>query len=213
MGIVTYDEIVNAATAYSDRYDIDVKSNMQIFIIMAEARINRVLKVREQTHRIYTPTVEGKEYYTLPHEFNGMRSIQFNHGGVDDGSLPVPLNYVTPEVITRMQHSEYDEQLQYYTIINNQIQLHKTLPGKGTLEMVFYRKVPPLNKDNAINWMSADHPDIYLAGVIAEIETFVKNYEVAQGWDAKMSRSIDELADNDISARWTGAPLAMRLMR
>lgn len=208
---MVYNEIVAAAIAYCDRADVEVNQNVRVFVLMAEARINRTLKVTEQTHRVYTRTMEGKEFYSLPEDFNGMRVVHFNTGDVDaQGSGTIQLHYVTPEQMIEMQESAYSETQTYYTILNNQLQLHKPLPNGGTIEMAMYRKVPPLSESNPSNWMSADNPDIYLAGISAEIEMFVKNYDAAKLWDDRMTRAIEELKNNDSLNRWSGNTMVMR---
>lgn len=205
-----YQELVDAARAYADRSDIEVDANLDTFILMAEARINRALKVAEQTHRMYTASIDGKEYYTLPAEFNGMRTVHFNSGDVDaEDSKTVQMYYATPEQITQFQQDD-TRGVFYYTIVNRQFQVHNTFPGKGTIEMVFYRKVPSLTSTNDVNWLSEDAPDIYLSGICAEIELFVKNYDAAQLWDARMTRAIGELSDNDIDNRWSGNTMMIR---
>ena len=209
---MTYDELVAAAKAYCDRIDVEVNQNVQVFVLLAEARINRTLKVTEQTNRVYTKTMAGKEYYTLPTEFNGMRVVSFNSGGVDRPySQATLLHYVTPEQLVEMQESAYNEEERYYTIVNNQFQLHNPLPNGGTIEMVFYRKVPPLGVKHDTNWMSEENPDIYIAGICAEIEMFVKNYDAAKLWDDRMTRAIEELRTNDINNRWSGNSMQMRI--
>ena len=207
-----YSRLIDAARAYCDRVDVEVNQNVKVFVLMAEARINRTLKVTEQTHRVYTRTMEGKEFYSLPEDFNGMRVVHFNTGDVDaQGSGTIQLHYVTPEQMIEMQESAYSETQTYYTILNNQLQLHKPLPNGGTIEMVMYRKVPPLSESNPSNWMSTDNPDIYLAGISAEIEMFVKNYDAAKLWDDRMTRAIEELKNNDSLNRWSGNTMVMRV--
>ena len=207
-----YSVLIDAARAYCDRVDVEVNQNVRVFVLMAEARINRTLKVTEQTHRVYTRTMEGKEFYSLPEDFNGMRVVHFNTGAVDaQGSGTIQLHYVTPEQMIEMQESAYSETQTYYTILNNQLQLHKPLPNGGTIEMVMYRKVPPLSESNPSNWMSTDNPDIYLAGISAEIEMFVKNYDAAKLWDDRMTRAIEELKNNDSLNRWSGNTMVMRV--
>ena len=57
-----YNQIVLAAKAYADRNDIEVNANIDNFILLAEAKINRVLKTAGQSKRVYTPSiVTGKQ--------------------------------------------------------------------------------------------------------------------------------------------------------
>ena len=99
----------------------------------------------------------------------------------------------------------------YYTVIADQIQIYPVIDPGSFLEMTYYQKVPNLNSTFTTNWMSEDHPDIYLSGITAEIELFAKNYEVAKGWHDRMSMAIQELDDSDVEERWSGVPLQMRL--
>lgn len=204
-----YAEVVRLAQAYADRIDAEVVTNIDSFIVMAESRINRAMRVAEQTHRIYTQSIAGREYYTLPPEFNGMRVIQFNDGQVDNSGVIV-VEYVTPEQLVACQAKNSNKN--YYTIINNQLQFHPTLPAEGTIEMVFYRKVPHLDAENTTNWISVSNPDIYISAITCEIELFVKNMEASLIWNTRMQDAIESLRTNDIDKRWTGVGLTMRIM-
>ena len=48
---MNYSELVAASIAYADRYDLEVSQNMDIYIVMVESRINRLLKTRKQSAR------------------------------------------------------------------------------------------------------------------------------------------------------------------
>lgn len=200
---MNYTEIVNAAKMYADRNDLEVSDNIDTFIIMAESRMNRLLLTYEQTHRIQTSTRSDQEYYSLPDEYNGMRSITYT----SESGVEVNIDYVTPEFINNYDTTSGKY---VYTIINQQIQISPRLGAAGILEIVFYRKVGNLNKTNPVNWCSISNPDIYICGIICEIETFVKNYDVAKMWDSRMERGIKELVDIDIDKRWTGTTLTIR---
>ena len=194
-----YNQIVLAAKAYADRNDIEVNSNIDNFILLAEAKINRVLKTAGQSKRVYTASVDNREFYTLPDEYNGMRTIHFNSGAVDsENSDTIQMFYITPEqVVDMQQRAEYGDKL-YFTIINNQVQVVPTLPSGGTIEMVFYRKVPNLSASNTENWASIDHPDIYISAITAEIELFAKNYDAATLWNSRLLSCIDIVTGKQI---------------
>lgn len=211
---MNYQELADAARAYADRNDIEVDANLDVFFIMAESRINRVLKISKQSHRMYTRSIEGQEYYALPPDFNGMRAIQFNTGQPDDdinGSKTKTLTFITPNVMADYQSGSGEPEKFYYTLVSGQIQVYPTLPHAGTIEIIHYRRLIHLDKDNITNWMSLDHPDIYLAGLICEIESFVKNYDAASLWDSKMTRMIEELRVDNEESLWAGNTLTVRL--
>lgn len=203
-----YSEIIAAAKAYADRSDIEVNSNIDTFLIMVESRINRILKTREQTGRSYTPTTEGGEYYPLPPDYAGMRDIQINTAVPHNDHSVESLVYLSPEEMNTKKH--YGGTL-YYCVIANQIQLFPKTKAGGSIEMVYYRRAPNLNANAPSNWLSQSHPDIYLSGLMGEIETFVKNYDVAKTWYSKMNNLISEMEVSDVKERWSGTQLTTRI--
>jgi hypothetical protein len=208
---MNYTELVEAAKQYSDRQDIEVTSNFGIFFKMVEAKINRLLKTREQSMRLFTPTVSVYEYYPLPADFAGMRSIQLNNDLPSNAHKSKPLEYVTPEVMSIKRNSLETSVKVFYTIVSNQIQIAPKQAAGQTLEISYYQKVPAITETEPENWLSISHPDIYLSGLIAEIEIFAKNYEVGKSWYDRMALAIDELENTSDQETWTGAPLVMRV--
>ena len=207
---MTYTELVAAAKLYADRQDIEVNDSMDIFILMAEARVNRVLKTREQSTRAYTLTIEDKEYYPLPPDYSGMRDVQINSDLPTEEHKNTKLSYISPELFNTVRGKPYCGS-SYYCVIANQIQIFPLQEEGKTIEMVYWQKVPNLNLTDSTNWLSESHPDIYLAGIVAEIEIFAKNYDVASKWDSKMSRSISELDESDVKENWSGSQLVTRI--
>lgn len=216
---MNYYELVAAAKAYADRQDLEVSDNMDIFIVMVESKVNRLLKTRKQTKRAYTPTQESQSYYSLPPDYAGMRDIQLNSALPTTTHSVQQLNYITPEQFNRISQTPYAG-VCYYTVIANQIQIFPTQEVGLSIEMVYYQKVPNLNAYLPLpneppfpytNWLSEDHPDIYLSGMISEIESFVKNYEVAKVWSDRMKLAVNDLETSDVAERWAGQSLSMRV--
>ena len=121
------------------------------------------------------------------------------------------MHYITPEqVVDMQQRAEYGDKL-YFTVMNNQVQVVPCLPSGGTVEMVFYRKVPNLSATNTENWASVDHPDIYISAITAEIELFAKNYDAATLWNSRLLSCIDEIDNNDVDNRWAGNTMTIKV--
>jgi hypothetical protein len=205
---MNYTELVAAAKSYSDRNDIDVANSIDTFITLAEARINRLLRTRKQAGRHYINTVSGQEYYCLPQDYSGIRDIQINK--TVPGSESKSFRFAEPDIFNALRNEVYAG-VPYYCIIANQLQVYPILDAGQTIEMVYYKKVTHLSSVNVQNWLSIDHPDIYLSGIIAEIELFVKNYEVSTLWVDRMSAAINELDSSDFEERWGGPSLEMRV--
>lgn len=207
---MNYTDLVDASKAYADRQDIEVDANIDLFILMTEARMNRVLKTREQTSRSYAPTVDDQEFYSLPPDYAGMRDIQLNSELPSTEHKQKQFNYLNPEQFNIRRDQVYCGML-YYTIVANQFQIYPIQDGGQSLEIVYYQKVPNLSENNLTNWMSNSHPDIYLAGITAEIEIFAKNYNVGKAWHERMVAAIGELEVSDQVERWSGQPLVTRV--
>lgn len=208
---MNYSELVAATIAYADRYDAEVSDNMDTFILLTEARINRLLKTREQSTRAYTPTVADEEFYSLPPDWAGMRDIQLtNPDPKTVGNSVQSFNLLDPKMFDVKRGKPYDGML-YYTVIAKQIQIYPIQDIGCTIEMVYYQKVPPLSVSATSNWVSEDHPDIYLAGMTAEVSLFAKDYDTAQTWYNRLGTAVDELENVDLEERWSGDAPQIRL--
>lgn len=206
---MNYSELVATSQAYADRQDTEVAMNMDTFILMTEARVNRLLKTREQSCRIFAPTVEGQEYYSLPPDYIGMRDIQLDDPLPTTTYTTQQFTYLNPEQFNAVRGQPYTGCL-YYTVIANQIQIYPIQDAGLAIELVYFQRVPPLTAANPDNWMATNHPDIYLAGMCAEISLFAKDYDTATGWFERLKLAVSELDNTDVQERWAGSSLVTR---
>ena len=204
-----YQEIIGAGTAYADRKsDPEINDNLDLFLRMGEARLSRLLKVRKASVRANIIT-NGTEFYSLPPDYAGMRNIQILPN--DPTKRILIFDYLNPaQLLVKEQEDRPDNQLGFYTIIADQIKL-SIKPSGSTLEILYYQRIPPLTSEAPNNWVSDDHPDMYLSLLMFEIEIFTKNYEVADGWESRLDKALGELVTTDITERWAGNPLATKV--
>lgn len=206
-----YSEIKALALSYADRSDLATTSRMDSFISMAESRINRLLKTRKQSARMYTAAIRGQDYYPLPTDYLGMRSIKVVHTTAPDlATSSVGMEYLTPDQLD-LKRGTHAKDGYYYTIIDDQFFVHPRLPDGYTIEIVYYRRVPPLSEECEENWLSEACPDIYISAIVAEISVFIKDYEAAGIWAERVSLAIQELDTTDAQERWTAATLTTRV--
>lgn len=208
---MNYTELVDAAKAYADRQDIEVNQNIDLFISMVESKVNRILKTREQCERWYTAIVPGVEYYSPPLDYAGMRDCQINIGSPAGDHKSYTVTYLNPEQFNIIRNQPSMGKM-FYSFIANQIQIFPATLEGATLEITYYQKVPPISSTgNQTNWLLESHPDIYLSGLISEIEAFAKNYDVSALWQKRMSLAAAELDSSDEVERWSGNQLTMRV--
>jgi len=214
---MNYQEIIDAGISYSDRFtDSEVKNNLDVFLRFGEARLSRLLKVRKASVRATVAVTPDTPYYSVPPDFGGLRDIQIN-SILDDGSEKrKPLRYMNPEQIELKSQEtgnagfEQQNDLGYYTIEANQFRVAPSPGVNDTLEILYYQRILPLTSGNPNNWVSDDHPDMYLALLMYEIELFVKNHDTATGWESRLNTALDELEVTDVEERWSGTPLETR---
>lgn len=208
---MNYSELKAASIAYADRYDKEVDDNVNLYILFTESRVNRLLKVRKQSARAFTPTEESKEYYSLPPDWAGMRSISIvNPNSLESGYSIAKMNLIDPELFEDRKIKGCGGEYFYY-VLADQIRVYPLIPTGLSIETVYFQKVPPLTVDNPENWLSVDHPDIYLAGMCAEISLFSKDYDAATGWYERLTTAVGELDNVDWHERWSGDPMVVRL--
>ena len=204
---MNYSEIVAAATAYSDRSDSATSANMDVFLRMVEARVNRVLRNEEMCEEYDIPTVQDQAEYSLPADYAGMRSISLE----TDGAIQ-PLQYLNPEATDWLVDSDDETEVLYYTIRSKKLVLMKPpADADSNIRINYFRKVPELTSVDNTNWLADIHPDIYVSGLMVEISSFIKNGEAAAAWNEKFKAAIDECIASNWSDKWSGTPMFIRI--
>ncbi len=205
---MNYTEMVAAVKAYADRNDAEVNAAIDTFIMMAEARINRKLRVSEMTTRASVATLEDKEYYSLPSDFSGIRDIELQ----DTAGARHVIDYMPPNQMNMVHgYNVVDLPGYYYTIIAGNLHVLPIIGAGAAIEIVYYQKLPHLDGNvNETNWVSEIYPDIYVSALMIEIEKFVKNKEAVEFWKAEFNEATAALTSADSVDRWSGPPLMIR---
>ena len=202
MAIGTYAELQIAVANWLDREDLT--DRIPEFITLAEARMNRMLRLRLMENKYTASTVAAQRNYALPTGYVQMRNFQIN-------VTPVrPLQYVTPEVYDRIWGGSSSGTPEVYTIIANEIQLGPKPDSIMTMEMLFYKRVTALSGSNTTEQMLTENPDIYLYGALMEAEPFIMNDERVGLWAQGFSQAVQALQEQDNKDRHSGS--ALRVM-
>jgi hypothetical protein len=210
---MTYDEIVATSLAYADRTDMAVVSRIDLFMRVVESRINRLLVIEDMSIRYVFPEpnpTDGR--YTLPADFSAIRDIAIvNSLNITDRET---LALINPEQMnTATSTVNIDNNLKhFYQILNNQLVIQPiVVDGSHFLEIVYYGNIIPLSSATVQNWISNNHPDLYIDGILVEINAFVKDPEATALWDGRFKQVIGELMDADNILVYSGTPLVTRI--
>ena len=201
---MNYSEIVDLALGYADRQDTEVTSRVDLFIKVAEARINRTLMTLDMSCRAKTPMASTTEYYPLPSNYSVMRSIKV----IDEtnSASRVTLLQVNPEQMANLVNNG-ETQFPCYTVISGNIQVQPFYDNTHSLEIDYFKTIPPLSSSITTNWLSDSNPDTYVFGLLVEINSFVKDAEASTLWDGRFQQAMSEITLNDAKSTWSGTSL------
>lgn len=183
--------------------DSELQSLMVTFTTLAEAKLNRLLRVGLMTTRSVTVTFD-QDYYALPLDMLAIRDIE-----LVNGDTRTTLQYVNPEQANNASNTVGQDTC-FYTIMANQFQLVGTTPIGQQIEIVYYQTLRPIYEGNDDNWLSWRYPDAYIQAMMVEVQAYVKDQEAMSLWNGRLTTTIQEINDADQSDRWSGTPLQVR---
>ena len=155
MAIGTFAELSTAAANWLDRSDLT--DRIPEFIALAEARFNRILRIRDmETVSTAISTVGGTREYSLPTGFVQMKEFHLTTNPI------TPLSYITPEMMSRMWAGSTTAKPQVFTIIADNVRLGPSPDAVYTTSMLYYKTFTALSTDNTTSDMLTNNPDVYL---------------------------------------------------
>ena len=200
MSISNYTELKDAVANWMDRDDLTAR--IPEFIALAEARYNRLLRIRAMESKQKADTVAGQRSLALPSRFLQMRNLQMNTDPV------TPMQYVTPEIYDRLYGGGSGSGTpNFYTVIANELQLGPQPSSVQEIEMLFYEKFEPLSDSATTNWIITNAPDVYLYGSLLEAEPFIMNDGRTALWQNQFELAINAIQDADERDRHSGSAL------
>jgi len=206
MALGTFTELKDAVADWLDRSDLT--DRIPDFITLAEARLNRDLRIRPMEVRSSMETTSGQRYFNLPGGYLQMRNMQMNTNPI------TPLEYITPEMLDRLYGSDTTGKPRAYTLIGDEIQLAPIPDSDYTVEMAFYEKFTPLGDGTSgtvtNNWLTLNAPDVLLYGSLLEAEPFIKNDERIGLWLNAYNSAVKKLQDADARDRHSGSAMRIR---
>ena len=202
---MNYKEIVEAAQAYTDRYDEELVGNMPAFTRVVEAKINNALRTGDQSVRAQIWLRSDSEYYGLPCDFGGFRDVEILEEGKQHGRTLV---YLAPEQMNQVSRENNRDRGRhnYYTVIAGQIQVAPPADHE-VLECVYYQRLPELVNDEDTNWLTEKNPDAYIFGLCTEIGAFAKDEISFATYQQRFNGALTDITMEDQVTRWSGPAL------
>ena len=200
MAIGTFAQLKTATANWLDRSDLT--DRIPEFISLAEARFNRVLRIRDmETVSTAISTAAGTREYDLPTGFVQMKEFHLTTDPL------TPLAYITPEMMSRIQAGSSKSKPQVFTIIADKVRLGPNPDAVYTTSMLYYKAFTALSDSATTNDMLTNNPDVYLYGTLLEAEPFIMNDERVQLWAIAFKQAIDDIQNQDNKDRHSGSQL------
>ena len=200
MAIGTFAQLKTAAANWLDRSDLT--DRIPEFITLAEARFNRILRIRDmETVSTAISTSAGTREYSLPTGFVQMKEFHLSTDPL------TPLSYITPEMMTRLWAGSGQGKPEVFTIIADNVRLGPSPDAVYTTSMLYYTTFTALSDSATTNDMLTNNPDVYLYGTLLEAEPFIMNDERVQLWGMAFKQAIDDIQNQDNKDRHSGSEL------
>ena len=200
MAISTFAELKTATANWLDRSDLT--DRIPEFIALAEARFNRILRIRDmETVSTAISTSSGTREYSLPTGFVQMKEFHLTTDPL------TPLAYITPEMMTRIWAGSGQGKPEVFTIIADNVRLGPNPDAVYTTSMLYYKTFTALSDSATTNDMLTNNPDVYLYGTLLEAEPFIMNDERVQLWAIAFKQAIDDIQNQDNKDRHSGSEL------
>lgn len=183
----------------------DLTASLPDFVILAEARIARDLRLRRQITTTTLATVAGVQNVTLPADYLELENLSLTSGGIDRNLLYVNIEHMN----TRFQRGADTATPRVYTLETNTVVFGPVPDAAYPVVALYYARFSPLAATPA-NWLLTNHPDVYLFGALAEAADFIDSEKMAQKWEAKYARAVKQLQVADDKSMFSGAALRVR---
>ena len=200
MAIGTFAQLNTAAANWLDRSDLT--DRIPEFIVLAEARFNRILRIRDmETVSTAISTVAGTREYSLPTGFVQMKEFHLSTDPI------TPLAYITPEMMSRLQAGSTKAKPKVFTIIADNVRLGPNPDAVYTTSMLYYKTFTALSASNTTSEMLTNNPDVYLYGTLLEAEPFIMNDARVQLWATAFRQAVEDIQNQDNKDRHSGSEL------
>lgn len=179
----------------------DMTADIPTMIVLAEAKLNRLLRSLE--HQVRNPAfMLAGEYVPAPLDF-----LEFKSGYVN-GSPKVPIYYMPEDF---MPNAPAGNSALYITMSGTNFRFAPPPDGSATASISYFAKLPTLSGVGVqTNWLLTQHPDAYLYGTLLEATGKIHDTEQLQVWREGYAQAIGDIKSADRRKRYGGNAMTVR---
>lgn len=191
MAISTYAELQTAVSNWLHRADLS--SRIPEFINIAEARIARKLRIREQETEADVTISSGTRTASLPSDFAEVRRFYLNTSPIRDLEFISSLDY------WKRYTSTNTGKPMVFTVEGSNLVLGPIPDAAYTGKLQYYKKLAALS--SSAHSVFTSNPDLYLYGALCAAEPFLKNDKRTVMWKVLFDEAMTELEKQSARAQ------------
>lgn len=198
MSISNYADLQSAIADWLNRADLTAR--IPDFITLAEADLNRTLRVRDMIVRA-TATI-STQYTPLPTDYLQAETLQINTTTV---ARTHELVFKTPEQmrLERVRLYSLPGEPRIFTSLGLLLEVGPTPDQPYQSEMAYYQRIPALSIGP--NWLIAKNPDLYLYAALMHSAPYLQDDQKLQTWVAAYDRILARVESEDDNAKFSGS--------
>jgi hypothetical protein len=177
----------------------DLESAIPSFIGLAEAAMNRQLRLRHMLRKV--DLVIGDDGTSLlPSDFLEIRRME-----LDGEEVP----YLPPGQAGAYSAAWRGGRVRWYSVVGEALEFTQSTGGSNTGTLLYYARVPSLSDENPTNRVLSEAPDLYLYLSRGASAPFLGDDARLQTWAALAQEAGNALQLKDKEAQYPG-PLVIR---
>jgi hypothetical protein len=185
MSLSTYSDLQTSAAGWLERDDLT--DRIPDFVTLAEAQMNRSLRVRKMVARS-TATL-ADEFSAVPTDY--LQPIQFI---CTDGSTTWEIDPTPLESIAAYKaQSTQTGKPRFYAVVGGEFQFYPAPDASYDAALTYYQQIPALSDAEPSNWVLANHPDAYLYGTLLQAAPYLRDAEQTAVWGQLYTAALDAI--------------------
>ena len=200
--LASYAQLVASVSTWAHRTDLEAM--YPDLVALAEARISRDMRLRQQIVSTSLAIATGVQTVGLPIDWLELENLSVN-------TVPATnLIYVTVEQLdNRFPAGGVNGVPVNYTIEGGNLLLGPAPSSDMAINLIYYAKFPSL-LDSGSNWLMTTHPSIYLFAVLMEVMQYTQNSEQLAIYTQRYQTESLQLQNQDDRATHSGSALRVR---
>lgn len=196
MAFASYDELLTEVSKYLKR--MDLIPIIPDFVMFAESYFDKTIYVNARRETYITSPTQN----VFPAPSNMKRAIQAYYLGRILDFFPIGFE-------SAYAGGNGNVLAHGWQLMGDKITL--SVPQLGQIfQLNYYMTLEGLSTAQESNWLLEDAPEIYLAGVLYEAFSYVRDEERAQYWQQKRDMAIETYMEDDLAKRYPAAQLTIR---